>query len=302
MERVDSLPSLPPRDPAGHKGTFGSVLVIGGHAANPVMLGGPALAARAALRAGCGLCTLAMPEPLLAQALSVAASATGCALPVDAQGHLHPSAAAEILDPALARASAVVAGPGLGGGFAVQQLVVRLASSVDVPLVLDADALNALAVTADFAGDLKAPIVITPHPGEFARLAEALGLEVDGVDPARRERAAVAMAARLGCVTVLKGAGTVVSDGVRAWTCASIEPALATGGSGDALSGVLGGLAAQFARPASPHRLGLFEVACLAVQLHADSAERWAGRHGHAGMLAEEIADGIPDAMAARRA
>ncbi|NBX25685.1 MAG: NAD(P)H-hydrate dehydratase, partial [Planctomycetes bacterium] len=85
---MSDRPTLPPRDPQGHKGTFGSVLVVGGHAANPVMLGGPALSARAALRSGCGLCTLAMPAPLLASALAVAPSATGCALPVDAAGEL----------------------------------------------------------------------------------------------------------------------------------------------------------------------------------------------------------------------
>jgi NAD(P)H-hydrate epimerase len=292
---------LPPRDPHGHKGTFGSVLVIGGHAANPVMLGGPALAARAALRSGCGLCTLAMPAPLLAQALSVAPSATGCALPVDAEGELRASETAEVLDPPLARASAVVVGPGMGQGFPVQQVVLRLASMVEVPLVIDADALNALAASVDFHRDLRARAVLTPHPGEFARLAAALGLELDAVEPAAREGSASTLAARLGCVVALKGANTVVSDGHRVWTCEAVEPALATGGSGDALSGVIAGLAAQFARRGSVPALDLLEVTRLAVQLHADSASRWARLHGHAGMLAQEIADGIPDAMAALR-
>ncbi len=302
MERVSDVPQLPARDPNGHKGTFGSVLVIGGHARNPVMLGGPALAARAALRSGCGLCTLAMPAPLLAPALSVASSATGCELPVDAHGELLASAAAEALDPIIERAQAVVVGPGLGRGFPVQQMVVRLASMVRVPLVIDADALNALSETVDFATDMKAPIVITPHPGEFARLAEALHMHLDAVDPAARAASAVSLAARLGCVVALKGANTVVSDGVRAWTCDAVEPALATGGSGDALAGLLGGLAAQFVRARDGARLDLFEVTRLAVQVHADSARLWAAKHGHAGMLAQEIADGIPDAMASMRA
>lgn len=298
---MSDRPTLPPRDPQGHKGTFGSVLVVGGHAANPVMLGGPALSARAALRSGCGLCTLAMPAPLLASALAVAPSATGCALPVDAAGELIPSEVAQVLDPPLAKASAVVVGPGLGSGFAVQQVVIRLAAMVEVPLVIDADALNALAATVDFQRDLRAPAVITPHPGEFARLASALAMDLDGVDPRVREASAEAMAARLGCVVALKGARTVVSDGHRTWTCDVIEPALATGGSGDALSGLIAGLAAQFARRTSNPALDLLEVTRLAVQLHADSAVRWAASHGHAGMLAHEIADGIPDAMAAMR-
>ena len=95
-----------------------------------------------------------------------------------------------------------------------------------------------------------------------------------------------------------RGAGRVVAQRLPY----AVEPALATGGSGDALSGVLGGLAAQFVRADARRALPLFETACLAVQLHADSATRWAAKHGHAGMLAEEIADGIPDAMAALRA
>ena len=301
MERVEQLPQLPPRAPEGHKGTFGAVLVIGGHAANPVMLGGPALAARAALRSGCGLCTLAMPAPLLASALAVASSATGCALPVQPDGSLDPSGCAEAVDPPLARADAVVIGPGMGAGFPVQQLVLRVAGAAAVPVVIDADGLNALAASQAFALDLRAPIALTPHPGEFARLAQALELDLDPVDPASRPHAAATLAARLGCVVVLKGAHTVVSDGIRVWTCAAVEPALATGGSGDALGGVLAGLAAQFVRADAAQPMPLFDAACLAVQLHADSAARWAAVHGHAGMLAQEIADGIPDAMAARR-
>ena len=156
MELVSGIPILPPRESHGHKGTFGSVLVIGGHAANPMMLGGPALAARAALRSGCGLCTLAMPAPLLAAALGMTSSATGCELEVDAAGEIKSSAAAETLDPIVARMQAVVVGPGLGAGFAVQQLTLRLAVMVETTLVIDADALNALAATPDFARDMKA--------------------------------------------------------------------------------------------------------------------------------------------------
>jgi NAD(P)H-hydrate epimerase len=190
----------------------------------------------------------------------------------------------------------------LGEGFPVQQLVLRVAGSAAVPVVIDADGLNALAASPCFAQDLRAPIALTPHPGEFRRLAQALELELDPIDDAARPRAAATLAARLGCVVVLKGARTVVSDGLRCWVCTAIEPALATGGSGDALGGVLAGLAAQFVRADAARPITLFDAACLAVQLHADSAARWAGSHGHAGMLAQEIADGIPDAMAARRA
>ncbi len=302
MVPVSTVPRLPPRDPLGHKGTFGNVVVIGGHAANPVMLGGPALAARAAFRSGCGLCTLAMPQPLLASALAVASSATGCPLPVDETGELQPSGVAHVFDPVVARSHAVVVGPGLGQSFAVQQIVLRLASTVTVPLVVDADGLNALAATEDFARDLTAPTVITPHAGEFSRLSHRLNLPCDLEKSELWPEAAHRMAQRLGCVVVLKGAHTVVSDGARVWVNTLEEPALATGGSGDVLAGLVGGLAAQFVGRDGHGPLDLFHVACVAVSVHARSAAQWAQLHGHAGMLALEIADGIPDAMASMRA
>ena len=109
------LPSLPPRPVDGHKGSFGTVVVVGGQAALPrVMVGGPALTAIAALRAGTGLAILAMPAPLMAAGLTIAPSATGVPLPVDEQRRIRPRDAAEALDPVLSIASAVALGPGLG--------------------------------------------------------------------------------------------------------------------------------------------------------------------------------------------
>lgn len=294
-------PVLPPRDARGHKGTFGTVVVIGGQAAGPrMMLGGPALTARAALRAGCGLVVLAMPEPILPGALAVAPEATGLALPCSGDGELDPSRSAEMLDVHLPTAHAVAIGPGLGARMAQQQIVMRLVATEEVPLIIDADALNALSETPRFDLDFRASAILTPHPGEFARLAARLGIEADPIDPDRRAEAAERLAQRLGTIVVLKGARTVVSDGLRSWTADVGNAALATAGSGDVLTGIAASFTAQFHRPPSA-TLDLFDCARLAVQVHGRAADLWASRHGQAGLLAHELCDLIPDVLAAMR-
>jgi len=294
--------SLPARDPRGHKGTFGTVVIIGGQAAAPrVMLGGPALSARAALRSGCGLVVLAMPQPILSEALAVAPEATGLALPCDGDGELDPSRSAELLDAHLPTAHAVAIGPGFGARLPQQQVVMRLVANDLVPMVIDADALNALAETERFDLDLRAKAILTPHPGEFARLAARLGLDADPVSPTHRAIAAERMAQRLGVVVVLKGAGTIVSDGLRTWTADVGNAALATAGSGDVLTGITASFVAQFHRGGA-HALDLFECARLAVDVHGRAADHWASQHGAAGLLAHELCDLIPDVLAGLRA
>jgi NAD(P)H-hydrate epimerase len=150
--------------------------------------------------------------------------------------------------------------------------VVASISRDDRPLVLDADALNCLAAIPDFARDLRAPAVLTPHPGEFARLAASLDLPEAGDDPDGRLRAAASLAARLGAVVVLKGPGTIVTDGLRAWIGPGANSALATAGSGDVLTGILVGL---IARLAGRSPLGLLEIAAHAVEVHARSGRSW---------------------------
>jgi ADP-dependent NAD(P)H-hydrate dehydratase len=294
-----SLPSLPPRPADGHKGTFGTVCVVGGQVAAPrVMLGGPAFAAASALRVGTGLAVLAVPEPLMASALVVTSSATGLALPVDGAGRLEPSGVAEVLDRYESMFDCLAIGPGLGDDEPQRRILARLVAREHLPLVIDADGLNALAAMPDFAGDLKAPSIVTPHPGEFRRLATALGVAADPVDPAARSQAAEALARRLGCVVVLKGAGTVVSDGIQTWTNRSGNVALATAGTGDVLTGVIAGFVAQGARDGG---LGLYDCARLGVHVHGLAADRWAAGHGHTGMLAEDLLDELPHVIAGLR-
>lgn len=310
----EPLPRLPLRPAAGHKGTFGTVLVLGGCLSDGrLMLGAPCLAARAAVRAGAGLVVLAVPEPLAEAAVGLVPEATAITLPVDAGGRIRASEAAAVLDGNLPRADCVVAGPGLGGGAAVQQVLVRLCARDDVPMVLDADALNALAAVPRFDADLRAPAILTPHPGEFDRLAAALGLEADPRDPVRRPEAARTLAGRLGCVVALKGAGTVVSDGLSHWTNDTGGPVLATGGTGDVLAGLIGGLVAQHAgaagpmpgSAAGPASLGLADLTRIAVRAHGLAADGWASEHGGpsraAGMRPQELVDRLPAVLASLR-
>lgn len=309
----NDLPQLPPRPADGHKGTFGTVCVLGGQAAAPrVMIGGPAFAALGALRAGCGLAVLAVPRPVMAASLILAPSATGLALPVDRHKRLKPSEVAELLDQHINSFRCLAIGPGLGADEPQQQIVMRLISQDETPLVIDADALNALAASRDFHRDLRAPAVLTPHPGEFERLAHTLGIEGDPVDPAKREVAAQQLAQRLGSVVVLKGQRTVISDGINTAVNETGNVVLATAGTGDVLTGVIAGFIAQHYKPSlgagsrqitasQQGGLGLFECARLAVHIHGLAADQWRDRRGDAGMTASDLLDEIPAALASVR-
>lgn len=313
---MDARLRMPGRDPAGHKGTFGTVLVVGGCAGGPrPMLGAPAFAALGAVRAGAGLVQIAAPAPLIPAILTCVPFATAIALPVDHHDVLDASACAAVLDDALPPVDAVVLGPGLGAGrrhaHALAQIILRLVAQEDRTIVVDADAITILAAQRDFARDLRARLILTPHPGEFRRLAEALSLHLtDPVTAEDRADAAGLLARRLGCVAVLKGPDTIVTDGHETFLTPTGGPALATGGTGDVLAGVIGGLVAQFAGQAQTGRtagpsLPLLHCAAIGAHVHGLAADRWsaAGAHGRrdAGMLPDELAAHIPDAIATVR-
>ncbi len=313
------LPQLPPRSASGHKGEFGAVLVVGGCATSGArMIGAPALVARAALRSGAGLVKLACPEPILNEVVSLCPSATGLPLAMDGDRFVLYQAA-EVLDTALESASAVVLGPGLGDDESVEDLVLRLLSQDRVAVVVDADALNALSRIPAAWESVRAPCVLTPHPGEWQRLASALSISGDPTHAGNRRAACEALAQRTGTIVVLKGAGTVVSDGHRSWTCERACAALATAGTGDVLAGLVGGLiarcvprhrpelamlpeAARARIPVDRQRpLDLFDAARIAVDAHAACGQRWAESHGAGGgMLAMELADLLPAELASR--
>lgn len=262
-------PRLPNRPRSGHKGTFGTLLVVGGCCEWATrMVGAPALAALAGLRAGAGLARIACPEPIIDAVLALCPSATGIAMGTTAKGAIISHEAAGTIAPHMASAHAIVVGPGMGlaldpardqaafGPHATLALTLLSLGQTRVPVVVDADALNALALAPDLTRDLKAPAVLTPHPGEFRRLASSLAITSDPTEPSTRAAAAEELAQRLGCVVVLKGAGTVVTNGHDTWVCDRGHPCLATAGTGDVLAGLLGGLLAQWSAerlaPVSP--------------------------------------------------
>lgn len=300
--------ALPPRDPRGHKGTFGTVTVLGGCVVPTFMPGGPCLSAVAALRSGAGLAKLCLPEPLIGAALAIAPSATGIPLACAPTGELLASESARAVH-AMVRAGdvskdAVVVGPGLGTGEGAQAAVYELACCDRLACVFDADALNCLSAMPDALEAMRgsrgeAGRVLTPHVGEFRRLAVALDLEQSGDSPGAE--AAAAAAQMLRGVVVLKSARTIVTDGGRVFERRGETPALATAGSGDVLAGLMGGLLAQ-------HGLGpgaaldAFEIACLAVVVHAEAARAWSrDAQASGGMLAMELADRLPAAIERHR-
>ena len=315
------LPDLPARDPAGHKGVFGTVAVVGGSASGGRrMVGAPALAALGALRGGAGLVRVVAPRPVLDAVLVIAPSATGVALPVDGDDAIIAHEAAAVFDGVLADVDCLVVGPGLGADDGARSLALRAVQQDRTPVVVDADAINALSQVPELWRDFHAPAVLTPHPGEFRRMAGPLRINADPTTSAERLAGAEGMAQRLGCIVVLKGAGTVVSDGYRSWVCERGHACLATAGTGDVLAGLIGAIVSQFvprpdptvsalpdslrARvPPDPRRpLSLFDAACLAVQAHAIAGERWAdSRRAQAGLLAAELADLLPDTLSSLR-
>jgi NAD(P)H-hydrate epimerase len=282
------------------------------------MLGAPALAAGAALRSGAGLAKLAVPAPILAQVLTICPSATGIPIPVNGGGAIEPHEAAAAIDRCVSSATCLAIGPGLGISVGAQAAVLRAVQQDEVPVVIDADAINALAEIPEFMQDFHGAAVFTPHPGEFKRLVSALGLR-GGLGLAKsREAAAQALAQRLGAIVVLKGSGTVVTDGQRVWTNSTGHPCMATAGTGDVLTGTIAGLIAQFvptpqqvlfrtkvpAMPVDPARpLDLFDAARIAVHAHGRAGELWAEENGAgAGLLAADLVGLIPKALGELRA
>ena len=270
------------------------------------MIGAPALAAVAALRAGAGLARILAPDSIIKEALTIAPSATGVGVET-VRGEIAPHVASTAIDACAQACDCLLVGPGMGVSDGSKAASLRAVQQEDVPVVIDADAINCLAQTAALHLDFHAAAVLTPHPGEYKRLAESLNVQGDATDPTGRASACERLAQRLGCIVVLKGAGTVVSDGHRTWTNTTGSAALATGGTGDVLAGVVAGLIAQFAAASGPGPTGksldLYDAARLAVHAHGRAAELWTqSRHASAGLLAVELASFIPEALEQLRA
>ena len=276
-----------PRRPAdAHKGTFGTAVVVAGSLG---FTGAAYLAATAAARAGAGLVKLLVADtiyPILAAKCTEVMATPVQEVAPGALGH----AAFDTILRQLATAEVGVIGPGLGRDRSTWRLVVDLASHAKCAVVIDADGLNALSEAPRSKGKLGKNRVLTPHPGELARLT---GKTIESI-AADRPAAARRAAKEWGAVVVLKGAHTVVAspDG-RLSEDPHEVPALATGGTGDVLSGIIGGLIAQGSDP--------FAAAVTGVYIHAAAGRRIANRLGDSGLLAGDLLLEIPSVMNALR-
>lgn len=280
LTTVTEIPAPPARPADGHKGTFGTVIVVGGA---PTMIGAPAICAHAALKAGAGLVMIAASPQVLPHTIAIEPSATGILLENDVDGQL---AALDQADPK--QDSVLAVGPGMGLGDEAARLVAALLRSRR-PIVLDADGLNLMARTAERRPGSAPPMVLTPHPGEFDRLARPLGITGSATDPDERPAAAARLATDHQAVVVLKGRHTVVTDGKRLFVNQTGNPALSTAGSGDVLTGMIASFMVQQMEP--------FNAAVLGVYVHGAAADDWASRHGPSGLLARDLASGLPDAL-----
>lgn len=275
---------LNPRSLDAHKGTFGHLLVVGG---SPGKSGAPCLAAMGGQRAGAGLVTVALPQGLNPVAETKLTAAMSQPLPETSEGSLSMAALPVLLDLAAER-SALVLGPGLGQHSESAELARELAVQVKQPLLIDADGLNALAGHLGNMRLASQEVVLTPHPGEAARLLGGTPAEVQ----ADRLAAARQMADASGAVVVLKGARTVIALPTgQAWVNPTGNTLLASGGSGDVLSGLIGGLLAQ-----GCDALG---AACAGVFVHGLAADLASEEFGRRGMAAEELAGYLPEAFMA---
>jgi NAD(P)H-hydrate epimerase len=260
---------LPRRARSSHKGSYGQALLMGGSGQYP---GAIVLAAEGAVRSGAGLVRVATVE-------AAAAAAVGRVPEAIVRADLAADFPLEGMD-------AILIGPGLGRDPEARRMVARLLHETKCPLVLDADAIAVLEGKPEAVRQCPQPVVLTPHPGELARL---LGRDVAQIQKDRP--AAVREAAdRTGAVVVLKGAGTLVTRPDQPiWINLNGNPGMACGGSGDVLAGLLAGLLAQKADPLA--------AACAAVWLHGTAGDIAALRKTQAAMTAGDIAAALPDAF-----
>ncbi len=279
QERSLVPPELP--DDA-HKGDAGRVLVVCGSATMP---GAALLVARAAQRAGAGLVTVLATCDELARALPIAAPEAVM---------LRPKSTANFSFELAQRGDhAIVAGCGLGTDDEAKQLLqVLLGRAPAIPLVLDADALNLLQDAPEKLKSRAGPVVLTPHPGEAARL---LGREIPR-DAAGREAAALELAQKSGAIVCLKGKGTVVTDGRFVYMNDTGNSGMATAGAGDVLAGIVGAYAALCATGAFPNWTVL-DAACAAVRAHGLAGDFAASHLGKRAVIASDLIQWLAQAQ-----
>ena len=282
------LPDLPVRSRNSHKGDSGRAFLLGGSAGMPGAIG---LAGMACLRSGAGLVTLAVSSDVIDTVASYSPNYMTLGWSMEGESVAATSLAA--IRQKVIGSSAVAIGPGLGLSAASVSLLQVVSACAKMPMIVDADGLNAMAAERDLLRNTVGPRILTPHPGEFARLVadDDLARKSRG-DDGERVAAAGSLAA---CdpsgrtIVVLKGHHTVVSDGRRFAVNQTGNPGMATGGSGDVLTGIILGLVCQ--------GLAIWDAARLGAHLHGCAGDIAAARLGTVSMIASDIIDSLPAAF-----
>jgi NAD(P)H-hydrate epimerase len=302
IKRIRSIPRLEARASDAHKGTFGRVLVIGGSVG---MVGAPAMAGLSALRGGAGLVTIATPESVQPTAASICPCATTLPLPETRNGQIDPTPARRCLEergflPDDAPFNVVAFGPGLGMGPPqygddMWRLIDAFRRQTHIKLVVDADALNLLHkdtgnTPSTWNTRLHPRTVITPHPGELARMHGASVKDIQD----NRQGFAIQTARTMNgngqtdAVVVLKGAGTIVTDGWHLYVNKTGNPGMATGGSGDVLTGIIAAMLAQ--------GMSTFDAAVAGAYVHGLAGDIAAKRLSQTALIATDIIDALGEA------
>ncbi|MBI5074063.1 MAG: NAD(P)H-hydrate dehydratase [Nitrospirae bacterium] len=301
IEKESAALLIPERPGYSHKGDYGHVLVIAG---SPGKTGAALMTARACLRAGAGLVTIGIPETLLHVFQSRVTEEMLLPLPDTGKGAFSAKAYDQIRDFLDTRADVLAIGPGLTADKDAADLVKRVLETVTVPMVLDADAINVLAGRKDLLRKVKAPVILTPHAGEMARLLTSVAgrsakdrdnKELRGEIERNRIDLTRATAVETGAYFVLKGSPTIVADPEgRIFINTTGNPGMATAGSGDVLTGMLAGLLGQDMHPVDACR--------LAVLLHGLAGDTAAEARGMHSLIASDIIEAIPLAFLSLRA
>jgi len=270
------------RKPSSHKGSFGHLLVIAG---SPGMTGAASLTALSALRVGAGLVTLGIPEDLNPILETKLTEVMTLPLPQSKDKTLCKEGFEKIKDFSQ-KCKAMAIGPGISSNKQTKELISMIIDQLNIPLVIDADGINVLAGELSLLKKYKASLIITPHPGEMSRLVGTSAEEIQK----DRIRSAVALARRIGAIVVLKGARTVIaSKEGNSWVNLTGNPGMATGGSGDILTGIIGGLLVQ--------KLSSLEAAKTGVYLHGYAADLAAQKKGETSLIASDTLETIPEAI-----
>ncbi|HVU88652.1 MAG TPA: NAD(P)H-hydrate dehydratase [Pirellulales bacterium] len=278
-----TLPRLAKRSADSNKGDYGRVLLIGGSRG---MAGAAGLAGTAAARSGAGLVRLAVADSCLDTIAAYEPSLMTSPLACDAEGRIAGAARARLTELTKPSAATVVAcGPGLSRSSDLDELVAWLYTTVEQPAVFDADALNALAAQPDVLRRPGGPRVLTPHPGEFARLVQAPKIAERSV----QELQAIEFAQEIHAVVVLKGHRTLVTDGRQSVHNKTGNPGMATGGSGDVLTGIITALLGQ--------KLSPFDAARLGVHVHGLAGDLAAAELGEVSLIASDLIRFLPAAF-----